>query len=81
MLALASLDLIVSPIDSMMKTNRLCIYPKDVSLILGKSKRQSERILRDLRFILNKQDHQYVTVEEFAKFTGIPIEEIEARCG
>lgn len=63
-----------------MNKNRLCIYPKDISLILGKSTRQSERILSHIRVVLKKKKHQYVTISEFAEYADIPEEEVMAIC-
>jgi hypothetical protein len=63
-----------------MKRKRLAIYPKDVSIILGKSQKQAERILRDIKFALNKDLQQYVTMQEFADYTGIPLEDVRASC-
>lgn len=36
------------------ETKRLCIYPKDIQRITGKSYRQSARILQKIRSDLNK---------------------------
>jgi len=59
---------------------RVCIYPKDVSIITGKSLAQSQRVLRNLRFILNKHKDQYITFEEYANYSGIDIELIKKIC-
>lgn len=63
-----------------MKPKRKCIYPKDISLILGKSYKQSLRIMRTIRDAYDKEPHQYVTMEEFAEYTGISIEIIREYC-
>ncbi|POY36262.1 hypothetical protein C3K47_10935 [Solitalea longa] len=59
-----------------MKTKRLCIYPKDVSMLTGKSERQAIRLLNKIRELLNKQKHQAVTIEEFAKYLGLDDENV-----
>lgn len=64
----------------MAKNRRTCIYPKDISILLGKSYRQAVRILRTIRHAYGKQPHQYVTLDEFATYTGIDIETIREVC-
>ncbi len=59
------------------KKSRICIYPKDVQNITGKSYRQSLRILHKIRTILRKQPHEWITVQEFCSYTGIPEKDIE----
>lgn len=54
-----------------MKLSRICIYPKDVQRITGKSEKTSRRLLQKIRKSLGKEPHQYITTEEFAKYTGI----------
>lgn len=61
-----------------MKTEqkRVCIYPKDVQRITGKSYRYSRLLLIDLRNHLNKQEHQFITIEEFCQYTGLKLEQV-----
>jgi len=61
----------------MKKTSRLCIYPKDVQQITGKSYRQSVRILQKLRKRFNKPADSYVSVTEFCIYSGLDREEVE----
>lgn len=56
---------------------RICIYPKDVQVITGKSERYGRDIIKKIKEDLNKQKHQLVTVEEFCEFMGIEIEKVE----
>ena len=44
---------------------RLCIYPKDVQRITGKSERYSRMLLQKIKEAFSKQEHQFVSVEEF----------------
>ena len=44
-----------------MKTSRIIIYPKDVQRITGKSE---------------KSKNQFISVNDFAEFTGLTVEEI-----
>lgn len=55
---------------------RLCIYPKDIQRITGKSYRQSIRLLQKVRKELNKLENEFVTVEEFSVFSGLKLEQV-----
>ncbi|WP_312190357.1 hypothetical protein [Sphingobacterium sp.] len=63
-----------------MSNQRVCIYAKDVSILLGKSYKQAVRILRTIKDAYGKQLNQYITVEEFSAYTGIDVETIRSRC-
>ncbi len=56
---------------------RICIYPKDIQLITGKSYRQSARLAQKIKKELNKTEKDFLTVEEFCNYTGIPLEQID----
>ncbi|TDD74647.1 hypothetical protein E0F89_14170 [Flavobacterium caseinilyticum] len=62
-----------------MKTQnkRLCIYPKDIQRITGKSYRQSIRLLQKIRKELNKLQNEFVSIEEFCQYTSLKIEQVE----
>jgi hypothetical protein len=59
-----------------MITERICIYPKDVMLITGRSERSGCRLLQTIRKKYNKTKHQFVSIFEFSEYTGLQIEEI-----
>ncbi|WP_144062614.1 hypothetical protein [Sphingobacterium paucimobilis] len=59
-----------------MKRQRLCIYPQDVSNILGKSLSQSRRILACIRDSYGRNENQYISIREFAEYTGLDEEDI-----
>ena len=59
-----------------MKTKRLCIFPKDVQCITGKSERYGRQLLADIKVLLHKKPHQFVTVYEFAKYCGLNAEDL-----
>lgn len=44
--------------------NRICIYPKDIQRITGKSERQCRNIIAKIKKEGNKQKHQAVTIDE-----------------
>ena len=54
-----------------MELIRSCIYPKDVQRITGKSERYSRKLLKKLKGELNKADHQFISIDEFAQFAGL----------
>lgn len=58
-------------------TKRICIYPKDIQRITGKSNRHARNLLSKIREYLNKEPHQFITTDEFADFTGIKKEKVE----
>ncbi len=59
-----------------MKVDRITIYPKDIQLITGKSERYGRLLLRKIKMHLNKEHHQFVTIEEFCTYTGLKIENV-----
>ncbi|HWC53426.1 MAG TPA: hypothetical protein VG676_07570 [Chitinophagaceae bacterium] len=61
-----------------MKTiqTRLCIYPKDVQRITGKSESYGRLLLKKIKIHLKKQDHQVITVEEFCQYMGLKKEDV-----
>lgn len=57
---------------------RCVIYPKDIQQITGRSERYGQVILSKIRVVFRKQPHQFVTVDEFAEFSGIPKSLVES---
>jgi len=55
---------------------RICIYPKDIARITGKSYRQSLRIYNIVKKINNKLPHQAVTLDEFCLYLGLKKEAV-----
>jgi len=54
--------------------NRICIYPKDIQRITGKSERYGRNLIQKLRNSLGKQPHQFITIKEFSEYSGIKVE-------
>jgi hypothetical protein len=46
---------------------------------MGKEYTQARLYLIKIKKYLNKEDHQYISVEEFCKYSGLPVEEVQ-RC-
>ena len=61
---------------SILKMNRLCIYPKDIQIITGKSDRYGRYLIKRIKEYFNKQQHQVVTVEEFCQYMGLQLEAV-----
>lgn len=59
-----------------MKLKRKIIYPCDVQRITGRTDRYGRLYLKRIKKHFNKENHQFVTVEEFCEYSGMKIEEI-----
>ena len=51
--------------------NRLCIYPKDIMIITGRSDRYGRNLIKKIKHHLDKLQHQVVTVDEFCQYMGL----------
>ena len=51
--------------------NRIVIYSKDVMNITGRSERGARRLLERIRLLNGKGKNDFVTVEEFCRYTGL----------
>ena len=51
--------------------NRLCIYPKDIQIITGKSDRYGRYLIKKIKEYFNKEQHQVVTIDEFCTYYGL----------
>ena len=56
---------------------RVVIYPKDVQRITGKSEKYSRRLIKKLKENNGKAEHQFVSIEEFANYSGLSVELIK----
>ena len=59
-----------------MEQTRLCISPKDAQRITGTSERYGRMLLQRIKEHFQKEEHQFVTVEEFCQYTGIKRDEV-----
>jgi hypothetical protein len=50
---------------------RLCIYPKDIQIVTGRSERYGRNLIKKIKEAFSKQNHQLVTIEEFCNYTGL----------
>jgi hypothetical protein len=51
--------------------NKLCIYPKDIQIIRGRSDRYGRNLIKRIKKHLKKRQHQVVTVKEFCQYMGL----------
>lgn len=56
--------------------NRLCIYPKDIMIITGRSDKYGRNLIKKIKEHLNKQQHQVVSVDEFCQYMGLQFEAV-----
>ena len=56
---------------------RLCIYPKDIQRITGKSERYSRNLIHTIKSALGKEEHQVLTVQEFCTYMSLPFEAVK----
>jgi len=58
-------------------SGRVVIYPKDVQRLTGKSEKTSRELFKKIKKCKAKAKHQFVSIEDFAEFTGISIDLIK----
>ena len=60
----------------MKRLNRIVIYPQDVAIITGRSDRYGRMIIKRIKKQLGKEQHQLVTIKEFAVYIDVDLLEI-----
>lgn len=55
---------------------RVCLYISDIQRITGKSYRTARKLNAAIKKQLNKEKHQFISIEEFSAYTGLNKEEI-----
>tara|TARA_Y100000310_G_C20086699_1_gene536367 strand:- start:80 stop:277 length:198 start_codon:yes stop_codon:yes gene_type:complete len=60
-----------------MKLIRSCIYAKDIQRITGRSERYGRKLLKKIKEKLDKEQHQFVTLDEFSEYSGIDIDTVK----
>lgn len=63
-----------------MKNTKVVINAHEISRVLGVGIRQAQRYRRSILKELGKESHQVVTYEEFAEYSGIPLEVVLRVC-
>lgn len=59
------------------RLNRICIYPKDIQRITGKSERYSRQLIQKIKKANHKEMHQMLTVSEFCAYMGLSAESVK----
>jgi len=57
-----------------MEQTRIIIYPKDVQRITGRTERWGRNFLKKIKASRFKSDQQFVSIQEFAEFTGLSVD-------
>lgn len=56
---------------------RLYILPSDVCKLTGKKIRYAQQLLKNLKILLNKEKHQFISKKELADHLDIDVDSIE----
>jgi hypothetical protein len=56
---------------------RVVLYCKDVMTVTGLCEKSSRKLLRQIKEKFSKEEHQFVSVAEFSRYTGISVAEVE----
>jgi hypothetical protein len=56
---------------------RICIYPKDVQILTGKSERYSRKVIAQIRMHYVKTRYQLLTIREFCDYMGLEEDEVK----
>ena len=59
-----------------MITKRICLVPKDVAILTGRSEGYARRLVRSIKRNIGKSRADLLTVEEFCHFTRMNSEEV-----
>ena len=59
-----------------MLNNRIIIYAQDIMIFTGRSRSYAYKILKEVKKAVGKSKHNLVTIQEFADFHSIPVEEL-----
>ncbi|SFQ40109.1 hypothetical protein SAMN05444277_1112 [Parafilimonas terrae] len=58
---------------------RICIYPKDIQLVTGRSERYGRDLIKKIKVTFSKKDHHLVTIEEFCNYTGLSSQQVKEK--
>lgn len=61
----------------MIELSRMCVYPKDVQRITGRTERYGRKLLQRIKTHFEKAEHQLVSIQEFCQYTGLKVEEVK----
>ncbi|QRM87798.1 hypothetical protein FG167_00710 [Lacinutrix sp. WUR7] len=55
---------------------QICIYPKEVAILLGKSLTTAQTLVRTIKDVHGKDKHQALTIREFCAYMGLPYTDV-----
>ena len=58
---------------------RICVYPKDVQIVTGKSERYGRSVIKKIKERFSKENHQVVTLNEFCIYMGLKEELVKSQ--
>ncbi|KPM46561.1 hypothetical protein AFM12_19250 [Jiulongibacter sediminis] len=58
---------------------RLCIYPKDIQIITGRSERYGRSLIQKMKEHFQKEAHQMITIQEFCQYLGLQEEAVTSQ--
>ncbi len=58
---------------------RLCIYPKDIQVVTGRSEHYGRNLIKKIKERFAKEDHQFITIEEFCNYSGLALTDVRQR--
>jgi hypothetical protein len=59
--------------------DRLCIYPKDIQIVTGRSERYGRNLIKKIKEAFSKENHQVVTIDEFCTYMGLDSATVKQR--
>jgi len=63
-----------------MKNNdRLCIYPKEAAILLGRTEKHCYKLFQTIRDAYGLKARSYISIRIFADYTGLSEDEIRER--
>ncbi|WP_026953500.1 hypothetical protein [Algoriphagus vanfongensis] len=57
--------------------NRFVIYAQDIMVFTGRSRSYAYSVIKQVKEHYGKTKHQLVTIQEYADFHGIPVNEVK----
>ena len=58
---------------------RICIYPKDIQLVTGRSERYGRNLIKKIKETFSKKAHHLVTIDEFCQYTGLSTQQVKEK--
>jgi len=57
---------------------RICIYPKDIQILTGKSERYARKVVAQIRQHYAKSKYQLLTIKEFCDYMSLNEDEVKS---